>query len=49
MGTTDGFGSVEYVQVAILEHLSQSNPHVLPLATPQSNASRISTPVMSNR
>ena len=29
----DDFGEVEYVQIAILEHLSQSNPQ-MPMTTP---------------
>ena len=42
--SNDFLGELEMVQVAILEHLSQSNP-----AVAQSVASGMSTPAMSNR
>ena len=42
--SNDFLGDLEMVQVAILEHLSQSNP-----AVAQSVASGMSTPAMSNR
>lgn len=48
---TDGYvgNDLEYVEVAILEHLAQANPHVATHSVSQSHASGISTPVMSNR